>query len=256
MKQQKFTFTFQYFCQSITLILFVEFFMLVLTSCGGGLQRAMDYDVAVYASDDDNSDIIGYLSSGDVVEVTSEGFNDWNKINYFGSEGYVHAESMQWIKENGDVDYSLRWGMLKGIGMGLAVVIGIVLVLVLIALVFAGLRFLFGLLLKLLYSIVPCGVIGWIAGYFVTHDIDQTFKWIMWGCIIGAVIGIINIIMNPLKASNDGVRQLGKDIDDYKKKYPLELDHGVRARRESDDIIVDTDGVRWRDNHDGSVSKL
>lgn len=226
-------------------------------------------DLPVYAEDNDNSAQVGTLYKKDSAKVIHEGWNDWVKIEFHGDEAYIYGANAELIDEKGERIWITK-GLLKGLGIGVGVVLAIGLALALIGLVFAGLAYLFGLLMSIIVYVVGFAGLGWILGYFITHDTESTFKWIAGGAILGVIVGIARIIMNPSKASASGIKAASDAYNDYKRKeaireaeeikrrdeeYPLEID-GARARREIDGTILDEKGRRWVDNGDGSGTQI
>ncbi len=78
------------------------------------------------------------------------------------------------------------------------------------------------------------------------------------------------MIFKPLEASSSGIKSVSNAYKDIKRRveireaedaqrrdeeYPLEIE-GTRAQRLIDGTILDEKGERWRDNGDGTVSKI
>jgi hypothetical protein len=78
------------------------------------------------------------------------------------------------------------------------------------------------------------------------------------------------MIFKPLEASSSGIKSVSNAYKDIKRRveireaedaqrrdeeYPLEIE-GIRAKRLIDGTILDEKGERWRDNGDGTVSKI
>ncbi len=255
----------KFLCLCASMLLFLGACTLFCSCDGrGGLQRAIGNNIAVHSEDNEESTVIGYLSQGQVVEVTSEGLNNWNKIRYGNGEGYVYAQGMQWIKENGEIDYSLRWGMLEGFGIGAGIIVVIVVGLILIGLLVLVLRFLLGLLLKTVLYAISGGALAGLIGAFVTDNFDAAIVWVKWGGIIGIAVALIRIVKNPFKAADEGIRDTVNDINDIKQKqqkeelekYPIELGDGVRAMTTPDGTLLDNKGRKWIDNGDGTVYRI
>lgn len=233
------------------------------TSCSSSIQlgRILGTDVAtVYSEDDENSPIIGYVQGGEVVEIQSESFSGWVKIKAQYVEGYVNSD-VQWIKENGDLDYMplnwglVNWGILKGAGGMIVIILAILLALAIIGLIMWGIMFILGWLWSIMGWVICFGALAGILGFFVTHDADGGFTWMGYGAGLGVVIGLIRAIMNPLKAASEGIKDMGKTM---KPKYTIELESGLKAKRDPVDSqkLIDEQGREWRDNGDGTSSPL
>ena len=212
---------------------------------------------------------MGTLYKKEKAKVIHEGWNDWVKIEFHGGEAYIYGANAELIDENGERIW-LSKGLIKGLGIGIGVIAAIGLALALISLVFAGLAFLFGLLMSILVYIAGFGGLGWILGYFITHDMEKTINWIVGGIIVGIIVGLVKIIINPSKASASGIKAASDAYKDSKRKeaireaeesrrrnedYPLEIGD-LRAQRQFDGTILDEKGGRWVENNDGNVTKI
>lgn len=227
-------------------------------------------DLPVYAEDSENSTMVGTLYKGQKAKVIHENWNDWTKIEFNGGEAYIYGANAELIDENGERIW-LSKGLIKGLGIGIGAIVAIGLAFAIIGLIFSGIAFLFGLLMSIIGYVVGFAGIGWILGYFVTHDFESTIRWITGGAILGVIVGIVKIVLNPSAASASGIKSASEAYSDYKRKeanreaeetrrrneeYPLEID-GVGAKRLADGTILDEKGNKWADDGYGNnVTKI
>lgn len=257
--------------KSSILLSFMTFLMLLCMGCNSDSRYVGSpyTDITIYAENNENSEKIGVLYKGQKAKVIHEGWDDWYKIEFNGGEAYINGVNIGMIDENNERIW-LSKGLFKGLGIGIAVLLAIGIAFILIAIVFRGLAFLFGLIMSVIVYIIGFAICGGVLGFYITHDASSTFKWIAGGAILGLIIGIVRMIFKPLEASSSGIKSVSNAYKDIKRRveireaedaqrrdeeYPLEIE-GTRAQRLIDGTILDEKGERWRDNGDGTVSKI
>lgn len=224
-----------------------------LTSCSSQdrylRNRSMDKAFPVYMEEEDNASIVGTIGCGERVVLLSEGWNEWYKVEYNGSEAYIHEGDYSIEDENGEKIWMTK-GLFKGLGYFIGIIILIGLALAIFALIASGIVFIFGILMKLLGYIVTGAALGWILGYAVSKDTNTTFHWIVGGVIIGTIIGIVKYIKSPSKMSDAGLNDVSKMVNDARKRkaqeakeFPYELPDGTRVRRIGDKKGIDKNGI-------------
>lgn len=243
----------------------------LVTGCSSGPRYIPEcrFPTTIYSEEDNQSQVIAIVPEGVRIHVISEGWGDWYKVQYNGTEGYVYAENCPLVDSNGETIW-MRKAFLKGVGFIVGIIILIGLAIALISLVFAAITFLVGLLLRLAFWALGFGALGFILGYFFTADWDGTSKWIVAGAIIGAVIGIIRMIKDPIGESVQGIKTAKDSYNDYQQKealremeaakrreedYPLEMEDGTRAKRMFDGTLLDEKGREFVDNCDGTATQ-
>lgn len=231
---------------------------LMLASCSSEdrfVYNRLDEPLPIHSEENEESPIISSVPYDDAAYLISEGWNGWCEVEYEGVEGFIPEGGYAIVDEYGE-KILITKGFIKALGIFIGVIILIGLALALIALVFAGIAYIFGILMQISIYVIVGAFLGWILGYAITKDTNSTFVCIGIGAGIGLIIGLIRTIMHPNKMSDAGLKT-ARDMAKHAKKkqqereaeerrdYPLELPDGTRVRRTGYGKAVDRQGKEY-----------
>ena len=198
------------------------FLSVLLIGCGNNakdLKYAKVTNVSstlnIRESPNPQSSVIGKIEKNEKVEILSDNKAEWTHVRYGNLTGYVKSIYIQQVEEENtevssnswwkSLQNTKAWTFLKGIGGIIIIIIGICLIILL----FTGLMLIVGILVKIIGSGIGGGFLGLILGYFINNgDSNLAVEWMKWGFYIGCGIGIIIVLLNPIKEATEGFGDL------------------------------------------------
>lgn len=171
----------------------------------------------VRASANKNSEVLGQLSQGNVVDVISIE-NGWANINYNGWQGYVSTSYLTAVTDKGEASTSKEkesWNFFSWLfntegesawftGLKWIIFLGIAIVLVKVVLQAIGLMIVYGLII---------GAIGLLVGFILKWLgwIEEDTMWNMaqWGFHIGNGLGVIDSFFHIRELLGNAVETSG-----------------------------------------------
>lgn len=191
----------------------------------------------VRASANKNSEVLGQLSQGNVVDVISIE-NGWANINYNGWQGYVSTSYLTAVTDKGETGTSTEkesWNFFSWLfntegesawftGLKWIFFLGVAIFLVKIALVvisrMLGFGFVLGIIALLIGFIIKW--IGWI-------ETDTMWNIAKWGFYIGNVLGLLDSFVHFGDVLSDAAdtgsnSSSGSGGDDGLKRYSVMVD--------------------------------
>ncbi|MCE8842147.1 SH3 domain-containing protein [Bacteroides thetaiotaomicron] len=191
----------------------------------------------VRASANKNSEVLGQLSQGNVVDVISIE-NGWANINYNGWQGYVSTSYLTAVTDEGDATTSTKeksWSFFSWLfntegesawftGLKWIFFIGIAIFLVKIALLVIVRMLGFGLVLGVIALLIGF-IIKWI-GWIEAGTMWNIAKW---GFYIGNVLGLLDSFIHFGEILDDAATDTGgsssSNSDDGLKRYSVMVDN-------------------------------
>lgn len=218
------------------LFLFISFFL--CTEAFADYYRVTaPNELNVRASANKNSEVLGQLSQGNVVDVISIE-NGWANINYNGWQGYVSTSYLTAVADEGDASTSTKeksWSFFSWLfntegesawftGLKWIFFIGIAIFLVKIALLVIVRMLGFGLVLGVIALLIGF-IIKWI-GWIEAGTMWNIAKW---GFYIGNVLGLLDSFIHFGEILDDAATDTGgsssSNSDDGLKRYSVMVDN-------------------------------
>ena len=218
------------------LVLFMSFFLCTEAFADYYLVTAPN-GLNVRASANKNSEVLGQLSQGNVVDVISIE-NGWANINYNGWQGYVSTSYLTAVTDKGETGTSTEkesWNFFSWLfntegesawftGLKWIFFLGVAIFLVKIALVVIGRMLGFGFVLGIIALLIGFIIkwIGWI-------ETDTMWNIAKWGFYIGNVLGLLDSFVHFGDVLNDAAdtgsnSSSGSGGDDGLKRYSVMID--------------------------------